>query len=191
LPITGLEYVWGRSFKEKKGILAPFVFVQKSCFCWDSVTSEREGTGHVALCAWLPTDIQVHSLFCKVCHGHLFSTLMAQRRNGSLVKSTNRETSLHPDVASFLRSSSYNQQVSCAPFSAHLIPYCCNFIYESVYWPLALAARIKSWFCGQSLTGVLCSNPAGGMDVSCECCVLSVSGLSDGLRSRTECGVSE
>ena len=132
----------------------------------------------------LPTDI--HSRFCKECHGHVFSSLMAQRRNGSLVTSTNRETSLHPDVASSRRSTSYNQQLSRSPFSAHLISYCCNCIYESVYWPLALAAGTKSWFCVSSLTGVVASNPTGGLDVSCECCVLSGSGLCDGLIARPE-----
>ena len=28
-----------------------------------------------------------------------------------------------------------------------------------------VAARSKAWFCGPSLTGIACSNPAVGMDV--------------------------
>jgi hypothetical protein len=40
--------------KRKGAYFAPFVFVQKSCGCWDNATSEKEGTGDVALCA-LPT----------------------------------------------------------------------------------------------------------------------------------------
>ena len=30
--------------KRKRVYFAPFVFVQKSCGCWDSATSEREGS---------------------------------------------------------------------------------------------------------------------------------------------------
>jgi hypothetical protein len=34
--------------------------------------------------------------------------------------------------------------------------------------------------CGRSIPGIMCSNPAGGMDVSCECYVFSGRGLCDG-----------
>ena len=58
-----------------------------------------------------------------------------------------------------------------------------------------LAARSKTWVCGRSLAGIAGSNPAGGMDVCCECCVLSSRGPCVGLvtvqRSPTDCGVSE
>jgi hypothetical protein len=46
-----------------------------------------------------------------------------------------------------------------------------------------------------SVSGIVGSSPSGGMDVCCECCVLSGRGLCDGpslvQRSPTECGVSE
>ena len=41
------------------------------------------------------------------------------------------------------------------------------------YVAVQVAARSKVWVCGSSLTGIAGSNPAGGMDVSFECCVLS------------------
>jgi hypothetical protein len=49
-----------------------------------------------------------------------------------------------------------------------------------------VAARSKAWVCGRSLAQVVGSNSAGGMDVCCECCVLSGRGLCIGLISRTE-----
>ena len=49
-----------------------------------------------------------------------------------------------------------------------------------------VAVRSKVWVYGRSLAGIVGSNPAGGMDVCCECCVLSGSGLSDGLITRPE-----
>jgi hypothetical protein len=36
-----------------------------------------------------------------------------------------------------------------------------------------VAALSKAWVYGRSLTGIVGSNPAGGMDVCCECCMLS------------------
>jgi hypothetical protein len=46
-------------------------------------------------------------------------------------------------------------------------------------WPVPAAARPKAWVCGLSLTGILGSNPAGGMDVtylvSVLCCQVEVS----------------
>ena len=50
--------------------------------------------------------------------------------------------------------------------------------------PIPMSARSKTWVCGCSLTGIVGSNPAGGMDVSCECCVLSGRGLCVGLITR-------
>jgi hypothetical protein len=49
-----------------------------------------------------------------------------------------------------------------------------------------VGARFKAWVCGCSLAGMAGSNPAGGMDVSCECCVLSGRGLCVGLIIRPE-----
>jgi hypothetical protein len=37
--------------------------------------------------------------------------------------------------------------------------------------PIAVAVRSKAWVCGRSLTGIVGSNPTGGMDV---CVVLDV-----------------
>jgi hypothetical protein len=42
-----------------------------------------------------------------------------------------------------------------------------------------VAARSKPWVCGRSLAGIVGSNPAGGMDVCRECCVLSGRGRAD------------
>ena len=39
--------------------------------------------------------------------------------------------------------------------------------------PIASAAWSKAWVCGHSRAGTAGSNPAGGMDVCSECCVLS------------------
>jgi hypothetical protein len=36
-----------------------------------------------------------------------------------------------------------------------------------------VAARSKVWVFGRSVAGIVGSNTAVGMDVSCECCVLS------------------
>jgi len=44
-----------------------------------------------------------------------------------------------------------------------------------------MAAQSKTWVCCRWLAGISGSNPAGGMDVSRECCVLSGTGLCDGL----------
>jgi hypothetical protein len=49
-----------------------------------------------------------------------------------------------------------------------------------------VAARCKAWVCCHSLTGFVCSNPTGRMDVCCECCVLSGRGLCVGLIIRPE-----
>jgi len=40
--------------------------------------------------------------------------------------------------------------------------------------------------CGRSHAEIVGSNPAGGMDVCCECCVLLGRGLCDQLITRTE-----
>jgi hypothetical protein len=56
-----------------------------------------------------------------------------------------------------------------------------------------VAARSKAWVCGRSPAEFVGSNPAGGggMDVCCECCVLSGRGLCDELitRSGESCGL--
>jgi hypothetical protein len=49
-----------------------------------------------------------------------------------------------------------------------------------------MIARYKALGCGRPHAGIAGSNPAGGMDVSCECCVLAVRGLYEGPIPRRE-----
>jgi len=49
-----------------------------------------------------------------------------------------------------------------------------------------VAALSKAWACGRSPSEIVGSNPTGGMDVCCECCVLSGRDLSDELITRPE-----
>jgi hypothetical protein len=51
---------------------------------------------------------------------------------------------------------------------------------------MPVAARSKAWVCGSLVAGLAGSNSGGGMDVSCECCVLSGRGLCVGLITRQE-----
>jgi hypothetical protein len=52
--------------------------------------------------------------------------------------------------------------------------------------PNPVAARSRAWVCGRTLAGIVSSNPTRGMDVSCECYVLSGRGLCDGPIPRQE-----
>jgi hypothetical protein len=52
--------------------------------------------------------------------------------------------------------------------------------------PIPVAAQSKAWVWGRSLAGIEGLNPAGGMDVCCECCVLKGRGLCFGLIPRPE-----
>jgi len=67
-----------------------------------------------------------------------------------------------------------------------------HFVFKSFYntsgcqRPIPVAVRPKAWVCGRSLAGIAGSNPAGGMNVSFECCVLSGRGLCVGLITRPE-----
>jgi hypothetical protein len=59
---------------------------------------------------------------------------------------------------------------------------------------IPVVGRSKAWFCGRSLAGSLCSNPAGALVfVSVGWCQVEVSAtvLSIVRMSSTECGVSE
>jgi len=49
-----------------------------------------------------------------------------------------------------------------------------------------LAAQSKVLVCGRSLAGIAGSNPAGGTNVYCDCCVMSGRGLYFGLITRPE-----
>ena len=44
-----------------------------------------------------------------------------------------------------------------------------------------MAMRSNAWVCGRSPAKIAGSNPTEGVDVCCECCVLSGRGLCDGL----------
>jgi hypothetical protein len=50
--------------------------------------------------------------------------------------------------------------------------------------PIPLAERSKLRDCGRSVAGIACLNPAGGMKLCFECCVLAGRGLCDGPMSR-------
>jgi hypothetical protein len=52
--------------------------------------------------------------------------------------------------------------------------------------PIRVAERSKAWVCSRSPAGIAGSNTVGGMDVCCECCVLSGRGLYDGPIPRPE-----
>jgi hypothetical protein len=52
--------------------------------------------------------------------------------------------------------------------------------------PVSVAARSKALVYGRSPAEIMGSNPTGGMDVCCECCVLSGKGLCDELTTRPE-----
>jgi hypothetical protein len=49
-----------------------------------------------------------------------------------------------------------------------------------------VAARSTAWIYGRSLAGIVDSNLAEGMNVSCECCVLTGRDLCDGPITRPE-----
>ena len=51
-----------------------------------------------------------------------------------------------------------------------------------------MAARSEAWVCGRSLAGILCSIPAGGIDVCLlrVLCVAKYRGLWDGPITRPE-----
>ena len=54
-------------------------------------------------------------------------------------------------------------------------------IIIKIILPIVVAAQSKAWVCGHLLAGIVGSNPASGMDICCECCVLSGRGLCDRL----------
>jgi hypothetical protein len=68
---------------------------------------------------------------------------------------------------------------------------CC--VWRRIIWwryyrtlPIPVPARPKAWVCCRSPAEIVGSNPTGGMDVCCECCVLSGRDLCDGLITRPE-----
>jgi len=52
--------------------------------------------------------------------------------------------------------------------------------------PVPVASRSKAQDCGRSPAKTVGTNPTGGMDVGCECCVLSGRGFCDELITRPE-----
>ena len=69
-------------------------------------------------------------------------------------------------------------------FSAHLIST--TFTAGSFVPPIPVAARFTAWVYGRSLAGIVGSNPGGGIDISCKCCLLSDIGLCAGPITRRE-----
>ena len=61
----------------------------------------------------------------------------------------------------------------------------CSVYYSSTR-PVPMAARSKAWVWYRSPAEIVVSNPTGGIDVFCECCVLSGKGLCDELITRPE-----
>ena len=55
----------------------------------------------------------------------------------------------------------------CMHACMHVCMYVCMYVCAD-----PIAARSKAWVCGRSLAAIVGPNPAGGMGVSCECCVL-------------------
>ena len=48
-----------------------------------------------------------------------------------------------------------------------------EIMYEQdVTSPIPAAARSNAWVCGRLLAGTASSNPAEGMDICCDCCVV-------------------
>jgi len=79
----------------------------------------------------------------------------------------------------------------------HVYVYVCVFAYMyvcmyvstyvcSMYVLIPVAARSKAWVCSRLLAGTAGSNPAGGMTLSFECCVLPGRDLCFGLIARPE-----
>jgi hypothetical protein len=50
-----------------------------------------------------------------------------------------------------------------------------------MYLLVTVAVQSKAYVCSRSPAEIVGSNPTGGMDVCCECCVLSGRGLCDEL----------
>jgi len=83
---------------------------------------------------------------------------------------------------------------NCTKYNWYYLHYVCFiFIYIYIYTHTHThtqtrrsqsAARSKAWVCCSSLAGIVGLNPAGGMDVCCECCVLSRRGLYDEVITR-------
>ena len=59
-------------------------------------------------------------------------------------------------------------------------------MYNVSSWSVRIFTVLKTGICDRSLTEIVGLNPAWAMDVSCECCVLSGSGLYLGLITRPE-----
>jgi hypothetical protein len=67
------------------------------------------------------------------------------------------------------------------------------FVWRRIIWwryyrtlPIPVPARSKAWVCCRSPAEIVGSNPTGGIDVCCECCVLSDRGLCEQLITRPE-----
>ena len=61
-----------------------------------------------------------------------------------------------------------------------------NFMQMYLAMPVPVAELFKAYVCGHSPAQTMGLNPAGGMDICCECYVLSGRGLCDELITRPE-----
>jgi hypothetical protein len=71
-------------------------------------------------------------------------------------------------------------------FNPHFTKVSSIFNPHAVYVLVPVAARSNAEVCGRLPAGIVGLNPAGGIDVSFQCCVLSSRGLCDGLITRLE-----
>ena len=69
----------------------------------------------------------------------------------------------------------FNKEVTCVYVCIYIYMYinCTDklCVYTHTY-VRPVAARSKNWVCGRSPGEVVGSNPVGGMNISCECCVV-------------------
>jgi hypothetical protein len=93
----------------------------------------------------------------------------------------------------------YNMQYPCPRRSSK----CCLFMefpkrnFECMFYlayyltrycwpPVPVAARSEAWVCGRSPAEIVGSNPAGAMDICCECCFFSRRGFCHEMIIRPE-----
>jgi hypothetical protein len=90
-----------------------------------------------------------------------------------------------------IRSADHSSQSTRSYISTH--SYAFTFAQEQTYRligprndykPIPVAERAKAYACSRSLAGIARPNPGGGMDVCCECCVLSGRGICHGESHR-------
>ena len=83
--------------------------------------------------------------------------------------------------------------IVCVHVHVYVYMFACMYVlcmyarmYAIMYVPFPIAAWSKAWVCSHLLAGTAGSNPAGGVTVSYECCVLPGRNLCAGLIARPE-----